>query len=135
MLWGGNRGQGPRRMGDLRLRWFCHRTDALGRKPRARTSAYGGSPPSLVLPSDRCSGEETAGKDLGVWGISAFVGSAIGPMLWGGTRGQGPRRMGDLRLRWFCHRTDALGRNPRARTSAYGGSPPSLVLPSDRCSG
>jgi MFS family permease len=36
-----------------------------------------------ALALDCLPSKETAGKDLGVWGISAFVGSAIGPMLWG----------------------------------------------------
>jgi MFS family permease len=36
-----------------------------------------------ALALDCLPSKETAGKDLGVWGISAFVGSAIGPMIWG----------------------------------------------------
>jgi MFS family permease len=36
-----------------------------------------------ALALDCLPSKETAGKDLGVWGISAFIGSAIGPMFYG----------------------------------------------------
>ncbi|KAF4736583.1 hypothetical protein FOZ63_014954 [Perkinsus olseni] len=29
--------------------------------------------------------DDAAAKDLGIWGVSAFLGSAIGPLLWGAT--------------------------------------------------